>query len=544
MNEVSKGEPWSDAPQIVLRLSNHLNSFDWTEVETICMDLIKRLNNASIPFPLEAAKEILRQLRRKRRFRLMERVADALIRSGQSGAQLRRQYAQAMIDQDNLTAPERELQAIIGDQASPASERAEAEGLLGRIYKQLYVNTNDPHSPRQQENLRRAIAYYYDVYRRDPKEFLWQGINTVALLRRAHWDKVAVGYSIDDRQLAKEILDAIANKPDAHGVFYWDRATAVEASVALGRLEDARDQLIYFVSDPAVDAFEVGSLFRQLTEVWGLRPTSEPGASLLPVLRAALLAREGGQMDLDRTDVQAGLEAVFGKDRYEPFSWFQTGLQRCTAVARIETILGKRVGTGFLVDPHDFFESPGDDPVLLTNAHVISPREHLTPPAIAPDVAVAVFEALGQRYRVKKLLWRSPVAQLDATFVSIEKMQPDCAPCPLKPPPEPFDPKRTQRVYMIGYPLGGVLSISLQDSIWLDTDATVLHYRTPSEEGSSGSPVFDQNYWSVVALHHKGRSDMPLLKGQPGSYEANEGIAIEAIREAIRASGGRPADAH
>ncbi len=60
----------------------------------------------------------------------------------------------------------------------------------------------------------------------------------------------------------------------------------------------------------------------------------------------------------------------------------------------------------------------------------------------------------------------------------------------------------------------------------------LVHYRTPSEGGSSGSPVFGPTDWKVVALHHAGSNDMPRLDGQ-GTYEANEGIALAALTKAI-----------
>lgn len=520
---------WDDVPHIVSRLSEYLSSFDWNSAESLCMQLIARLDNAAQPFPASDAKEILARLRRKRRFRLMALVADAFIRSGQASPQVRRQYAQAMIDQGNLTAAEIVLNSLVNEQQTPPGEKAEARGLLGRIYKQLYVNANDPANPRQQANLKTAFGCYYDVYHGDPKAHLWHGINAVALLARAHADHVPIDETIDYRQLAHEILDELDQR--ALDMTCWDRATAVEAHIANGELDGARKHLLYFVLDPAADTFEVGSLVRQLTEVWRLVPDAEPGASLLPLLSSALLKREGGQVELQRSDITCGLEAVFGRDRYEPFSWFQTGLKRCTAVARIEDVMGRKVGTGFLVDPSEFFGRPSEKPVLLTNAHVISPPGNPFPTSIVPEVAVAVFEALGQFYRIENLLWTS--SKLDATFVSLEKMS-TSAPCSLKPSPEPFLPDSHQRVYVIGYPLGGGLSISLQDSIWLDADDTFLHYRTPTEPGSSGSPVFDQRYWTVVGLHHKGKSEMPRLNGQPGIYEANEAIAISAIRKAMQ----------
>jgi V8-like Glu-specific endopeptidase len=63
----------------------------------------------------------------------------------------------------------------------------------------------------------------------------------------------------------------------------------------------------------------------------------------------------------------------------------------------------------------------------------------------------------------------------------------------------------------------------------------LVHYRTPTEGGSSGSPVFDEEGWTVVALHHAGRRDMPRLDGK-GTYEANEGIQIHAIQQATRST--------
>jgi V8-like Glu-specific endopeptidase len=78
---------------------------------------------------------------------------------------------------------------------------------------------------------------------------------------------------------------------------------------------------------------------------------------------------------------------------------------------------------------------------------------------------------------------------------------------------------------VVGHPLGGGLSFSLEDNLLLDWDQRVVHYRTPTEPGSSGSPVFDDQ-WRLIALHHAGGSNMRRLNGKPGTYEANDGINI------------------
>jgi V8-like Glu-specific endopeptidase len=73
---------------------------------------------------------------------------------------------------------------------------------------------------------------------------------------------------------------------------------------------------------------------------------------------------------------------------------------------------------------------------------------------------------------------------------------------------------------------------SLQDNILLDYDQRVLHYRSPTEAGSSGSPVFDNN-WRLIGLHHSGGIRMPQLNNAGGTYAANEGITFDAIRRGL-----------
>jgi V8-like Glu-specific endopeptidase len=75
----------------------------------------------------------------------------------------------------------------------------------------------------------------------------------------------------------------------------------------------------------------------------------------------------------------------------------------------------------------------------------------------------------------------------------------------------------------------------LHDSVLLDIDddERLVHYRTPTDPGSSGSPVFNVD-WEVIAVHHGGSSETPRLRGD-GRYEANEGIALSAVRRKLNA---------
>ena len=40
--------------------------------------------------------------------------------------------------------------------------------------------------------------------------------------------------------------------------------------------------------------------------------------------------------------------------------------------------------------------------------------------------------------------------------------------------------------------------------------------------------------WRVVGLHHRGGEEMPRIDGTPGTYKANEAIAILALQKATQ----------
>lgn len=70
-----------------------------------------------------------------------------------------------------------------------------------------------------------------------------------------------------------------------------------------------------------------------------------------------------------------------------------------------------------------------------------------------------------------------------------------------------------------------VCSIAGQSSLGANRDATRVRYRTNTQSGSSGSPVFNDDF-EFVALHHFGRT---------GSY--NQGIPIAAIHRRLAREG-------
>jgi len=268
---------------------------------SLCGEVVTCVYRSSKKFPARWAKQILNDLRDKRLFRDMQRVADVFVLSGVDLPEIRRLYAQALIDQGLLAPAIETLKKLVADSGASPHENSEAWGLLGRAYKQHYVNANNKRSPGAREALRRAAEMYHVMYRANPKGHLWHGINAVALLWRARRDRVRLGLPGTPRaeSLAAEILAEVERKDRRGGtVPVWDLATAAEACIALGRLAadgrrrreadafycEAQEWLERYVASEFADAFEVASTKRQLTEVWRLDPGSAPGRTLLALL--------------------------------------------------------------------------------------------------------------------------------------------------------------------------------------------------------------------------------------------------------------------
>lgn len=537
-----------DSNDFEQRLKAAVDAFDKVEAARLCDELIAHLQGSDDIYEEKPAKKVLGILRRKCYFDLLQRVADAFLRTEQTAFQIRRQYAQSMIDQGNLTAATDTLEALIAAAANDPEESAEARGLLGRVRKQQYVNAGNPGSQRNQRILRQAVAAYHEVYQAD-KINLWHGINAVALLARARRDGVAIEGFPEPETLAEEILATLKARAKEGPLPAWDLATAAEAAVALGRDVEALGWIVKYVNSEGTDAFELSSTLRQLRELWGLKEDQEPGASLLPVLRSQLLTRQGGAIsvkagevkeaiqDAERAAESKKLEKILGDTGMETIRWYKLGLERSLAVARIETE-SEPLGTGFVVRGKDFHESFGDELLLLTNAHVVSDDPKVQK-ALRPEEAVVRFEALDNRTcGVAELLWTSSPDDLDATLLRL-----DDQPTGFKPYPVAANlplPDGLQRLYIIGHPGGRELSISLNDNLLLDWQDPWLHYRTPTEGGSSGSPVFNHD-WRLIGLHHKGDLNMRKLNGKEGTYAANEGIWIQTILKRFKAEWAPPA---
>src|ERR1044072_8002377 len=117
-----------DAEAFRNELAERVERFDEKGAAALCQKLIAHLSQRSEkdPYPADEAKRIIQLLRRKRRFVLMQNVAEALIGKVENSLQIRRQYAQSLIDQGNATDALNELESLITATEGDAYANAEA----------------------------------------------------------------------------------------------------------------------------------------------------------------------------------------------------------------------------------------------------------------------------------------------------------------------------------------------------------------------------------------------------------------------------------
>jgi S1-C subfamily serine protease len=457
----------------------------------------------------------------------MLRVAEGAFRAGAESAPVSRRYAQALIEEGLLES----ALAVLGAVPNPGAEAGEIDGLIGRAYKQRYIDS--PTSPGAERSLARAIDAYLRRYEMAPDANLWHGINAVALLARAARDGRPTEGLPNWKEMARRILAAIG-PPESAG--FWDLGIGAEAHVAMGDHSGAAPWMAAYTGHEKANAFALAGTRRQLREVWRMDEGDREQRVLLELLEARLLASEGGGFEVDATaraghidDDDSHLQAVFGQDEYKTIIWYKAGLEAAKSVVRIVRPMGDTVGTGFVVPGELLHDSWKDQSVVVTNYHVASRK--------AVRRLRVVFEDNGQEIPIKDVLWESaddtvgrhPPRSLDVAILQLAFE-------PVPPPSydmSPDTPEVGDRVYVIGYPRGQALAFSLQDNKLLGALDPLIHYRAPTRPGSSGSPVFDGE-WRLVGIHHGGRTDMARLDDPAATYDANEGMLLSAIRERVR----------
>jgi len=521
---------------VVSRLVDAIDAHDDERLRNIVGDLVGAILDADTTTAATTTTDALRILRARRRFGEMLTVGDAAARAGSMTSTVSCFYAQALIEHGHTEAALRVLE-VVSDHDVAAGER---DGLVGRAFKQRYVDA--PGSPTAPAQLRRAIAAYLTRHLVAPRRNLWHGVNAVALLARAERAGVDVAGAPDWRGLAASVLASATERYEGSSD-PWDAAIAAESLVALRQFREVAPWLTRYTNTATNSAFEFASTQRQFREVWELDDRDPEQRALLEFLTARVLRAEGGQVTVSRpaaaaavvADDAAYLEGVFGDDLYRSVRWYRAGLEASKSVVRVVRPLGATVGTGFVV-PGEWLYGPwGPSLVVVTNFHVTNRAG--AHPGRPPEQLRVVYEDQPPEVAIESILWESPFCGVGTNpppTVDTAVLKPAKAPAsmPSYLVRDGAGPGVGDRLYVIGYPLGQDLSFSLQDNKIVGSGNEVVHYRSPTRPGSSGSPLFDGE-WHLVGLHHAGKEDLARLDDPDQTYAANEGFQIAAIRSAI-----------
>lgn len=218
------------------------------------------------------------------------------------------------------------------------------------------------------------------------------------------------------------------------------------------------------------------------------------------------------------------LERIIGKSDIFPISYLQVGLNAANAICRIQIRDEKGrfigAGTGFLVSSN----------VLMTNHHVIDSIRTALNSVVEFNCQddVNFMPCPTYTFRLNPEQFFVTDESLDFTLVALkenpsgEKQPKDFGHLPLIS--EEGKIMVGEYVSIIQHPNGGPKAVTIRENRVSSILDHFIHYLTDTEPGSSGSPVFNDQ-WVVVALHHSGVPD----PGQKNSWIANEGIRISSI---------------
>ena len=180
---------------------------------------------------------------------------------------------------------------------------------------------------------------------------------------------------------------------------------------------------------------------------------------------------------------------------------------------RLTYVGGEQDGTGFRI---------GSD-LVLTNWHVLNRDDR-------PRVRVeAWFDSSGKEGGAE-LLGDLETIRGDKTHdwavIRLRGAMPDVASAPILRLDEAEEPVLNEPAYIIQHPGGGPKRLAFVRNQVFFVNAQVVQYLTDTQQGSSGSPVFNARC-RLLAIHHMGGAPQEKIGKAP--LKKNEGIRISVI---------------
>lgn len=210
-------------------------------------------------------------------------------------------------------------------------------------------------------------------------------------------------------------------------------------------------------------------------------------------------------------------EKIIGEDTLRHVYILNLALEAAKAVVHLRVPKaegGQSAGTGFMIASN----------LLMTNNHVIASWEQ------AEQTEYTFNYQLDINGKECEILTAQALSastfhtntELDYTVLSLRDVPDFGSPLILKSK----QIRRDDRLAIIQHPGGHLKKISMQNNFVAYADANMVQYTTSTLPGSSGSPVFDDEF-KVVAIHHSG--GMLLEPGTNQRYLRNAGTSIIAV---------------
>jgi endonuclease G, mitochondrial len=232
-----------------------------------------------------------------------------------------------------------------------------------------------------------------------------------------------------------------------------------------------------------------------------------------------------------------GAERIQGKSiDFVGVSFLELARAAAGTVGRVVRKDLRPVGSGFMVS----------DSLFLTNNHVISSEEIARQSFVEFNYEMDIN---GQPKSITRFalepdefFMTDPVEQLDFTVVSIGKCvnglgrPSDFGYCPLIS----ADDKHVlgEFVNIIQHPEGDFKQVVLRENQLVNRLDRFLEYMADTNPGSSGSPVFNDQ-WEAIALHHWGEpTQLTTPDGKTIRKDLNEGIRISSIFKELQSRRG------
>lgn len=225
----------------------------------------------------------------------------------------------------------------------------------------------------------------------------------------------------------------------------------------------------------------------------------------------------------------AGAESIQGKSvDFISISFLELARAAASAVGRVVFRNLSPQGTGFMIS----------DKLFLTNNHVIKTVEE------ANNFLIEFNYELDYNNKPKEVtrfeldpstfFVSSPIDDLDYTIIAVgnridgKLSIAEFGYCPITN----ADDKHALGEFanIIQHPQGGFKQVVLRENQLVARNQDVVHYLSDTQNGSSGSPVFNDQ-WEAIALHHWGGPTEYAnpINGQAERKDVNEGIRISAV---------------